>query len=103
MLPFVNMSPDKDNEYFSAGITEEILNALARTPGLRVAGRTSAFSFKGKNESVQRIGEALRVGLVLEGSVRRAGNQLRKTNPFMVDVLNDPRYAVLLKKFDLDK
>src|SRR5262245_45308841 len=79
VLPFVTISPDKDNEYFSDGITEEILNALARTPGLRVAARTSAFSFKGKNESVQRIGEALQVGVVLEGSVRRAGNQLRIT------------------------
>src|SRR5262245_5726501 len=79
VLPFVTISPDKDNEYFSDGITEEILNALARTPGLRVAARTSAFSFKGKNESVQRIGEALKVGVVLEGSVRRAGNQLRIT------------------------
>ncbi len=79
VLPFVNMSADKDNEYFSDGITEEILNALARTPGLRVAARTSAFSFKGKNETVQRIGEALKVGVILEGSVRRAGNQLRIT------------------------
>ena len=79
VLPFVNMSADKDNEYFSDGITEEILNGLARTPGLRVAARTSAFSFKGKNESVQRIGEALKVGMVLEGSVRRAGKQLRIT------------------------
>ncbi|MFO1460225.1 MAG: adenylate/guanylate cyclase domain-containing protein [Verrucomicrobiota bacterium] len=79
VLPFVNMSADKDNEYFTDGITEEILNALARTPGLRVAARTSAFSFKGKNESVQHIGETLKVGAVLEGSVRRAGNQLRIT------------------------
>jgi adenylate cyclase len=79
VLAFVNMSADKDNEYFSDGITEEILNALARTAGLRVAARTSAFSFKGKNETVQRIGEALKVGVVLEGSVQRAGNQLRIT------------------------
>ncbi|MBI3418170.1 MAG: tetratricopeptide repeat protein [Verrucomicrobia bacterium] len=79
VLAFVNMSADKDNEYFSDGIAEEILNALARTPGLRVAARTSAFTFKGKNESVQRIGEMLKVGVVLEGSVRRAGNQLRIT------------------------
>ena len=79
VLPFVNMSADKDNEYFSDGITEEILNALARTPGLRVAARTSAFAFKGGNESVQRIGELLKVGYVLEGSVRRAGSQLRIT------------------------
>ena len=79
VLPFVNMSADKDNEYFSDGITEEILNALARTPGLQVKARTSSFAFKGKNESIQRIGEALNVGVVLEGSVRRAGNQLRIT------------------------
>ena len=79
VLPFVNMSADKDNEYFSDGITEEILNALARTPGLRVAARTSAFSFKGKNETVQHIGEMLKVGVVLEGSVRREGKQLRIT------------------------
>jgi serine/threonine-protein kinase len=79
VLPFVNMSADKDNEYFSDGITEEILNALARTPGLRVAARTSAFLFKGKNETVQSIGQSLKVGVVLEGSVRRAGNQLRIT------------------------
>ena len=79
VLPFANMSAAKENEYFSDGITEEILNALARTPGLRVAARTSAFSFKGKNESVQRIGEALKVGVVLEGSVRREGKKLRIT------------------------
>jgi len=79
VLPFVNMSADKDNEYFSDGISEEILNALARTPGLKVVARTSAFSLKGKNESVQRIGEMLKVGVLLEGSVRRAGNQLRIT------------------------
>ena len=79
VLPFVNMSADKDNEYFSDGVSEEILNALARTPGLRVAARTSAFSFKGKNETVQRIGETLKVGVVLEGSVRREGKQLRIT------------------------
>jgi serine/threonine protein kinase/Flp pilus assembly protein TadD len=79
VLPFVNMSGNVENEYFSDGISEEILNALARTPGLRVAARTSAFFFKGKNEPVQKIGEALKVGVVLEGSVRRAGNQLRIT------------------------
>ena len=79
VLPFVNMSADKDNEYFSDGISEEILNALARTPGLKVVARTSAFSFKGRNETVQHIGDALKVGVILEGSVRRAGNQLRIT------------------------
>jgi serine/threonine protein kinase/tetratricopeptide (TPR) repeat protein len=79
VLPFRNIGADKENEYFSDGITEEILNALARTPGLRVAARTSAFAFKDRNESAQRIGEALKVGAVLEGSVRRAGDQLRIT------------------------
>ena len=79
VLPFVNMSGNAENEYFSDGITEEILNALARTPGLRVPARTSAFFFKGKNEPVQKIGEALKVAVVLEGSVRRAGDQLRIT------------------------
>jgi TolB-like protein/class 3 adenylate cyclase/Flp pilus assembly protein TadD len=79
VLPFVNMSADKDNEYFSDGVAEEILNALACTPGLRVAARTSAFSFKGRNESVQQIGTVLNVGYLLEGSVRRAGDRLRIT------------------------
>jgi len=75
--PFVNMSGDKENEYFSDGMTEEIINALANVEGLRVVARTSAFSFKGKNVDVRRIGEDLNVATVLEGSVRRQGNQLR--------------------------
>ena len=79
VLPFVNMSADKDNEYLSDGITEEILNALARVPGLRVPARTSSFVFKDKKEDVRKIGELLNVGTVLEGSVRKAGNQLRIT------------------------
>ena len=77
VLPFVNMSGDKENEYFSDGMTEEIINALANVEGLRVVARTSAFSFKGKNVDVRRIGEDLNVATVLEGSVRRQGNQLR--------------------------
>ncbi len=79
VLPFVNMSADKADEWISAGLTEELIMMLGRTPGLRVAARTSTFSFKGKNETGQRIGDALKVDVVLEGSVRRAGNQLRIT------------------------
>src|SRR4029453_4559129 len=79
VLPFTNMSGTPDDEYFSDGITEEIINALAQLPGLRVAARTSAFSFKGKNEDLRTVGEKLGVASVLEGSVRRAGNRLRIT------------------------
>ena len=79
MLPFVNMSSDKDNEYLSDGITEDILNALAKVPGLRVPARTSAFALKGKNEDIRKVGELLHVGTVLEGSVQRAGERLRIT------------------------
>jgi len=77
VLPFMNMSDDAENEYFSDGITEEIINALANVPGLRVAARTSAFSFKGENRDITEIGTQLRVTTVLEGSVRTAGQQVR--------------------------
>lgn len=77
VLPFANLTGDKENEYFSDGITEEIINALANVEGLRVVARTSAFSFKGKDVNVRKIGEELNVATVLEGSVRRDGNQLR--------------------------
>ena len=79
VLPFVNMSSDPEQEYFSDGISEEILNALAKIQELKVAGRTSSFSFKGKNEDLRLIGEALGVAHILEGSVRKSGNQLRIT------------------------
>jgi serine/threonine-protein kinase len=79
VLPFANMSGDPENEYFSDGISEEIINALTQLPGLRVAARTSAFSFKGKQQDLRAIGEQLGVGTVLEGSVRRAGGRLRIT------------------------
>jgi eukaryotic-like serine/threonine-protein kinase len=79
VLPFANMSTDRENEYFSDGIAEEIINALTQLPELRVAARTSAFSFKGKNEDLRAIGEALSVETVLEGSVRKAGNRVRVT------------------------
>ena len=79
VLPFVNMSADPENEYFSDGITEELLNALTKVDGLRVTSRTSSFAFKGKNEDVRQIGTQLNVSSVLEGSVRKAGNKVRIT------------------------
>jgi eukaryotic-like serine/threonine-protein kinase len=79
VLPFANMSGDKENEYFSDGLAEEIINALAQIPGLKVIARTSAFAFKGKNEDIRGIAEALGVTKVLEGSVRRAGDRIRIT------------------------
>ena len=77
VLPFVNMSPDPENEFFGDGMTEELINALTRVEGLQVASRTSAFACKGKNLDVQEIAYRLKVGAVLEGSVRRSGNRLR--------------------------
>ena len=79
VMPFANMSADRDNEYFSDGITEEILNALASIPTLKVASRTSAFALKGKPIGIAEIGKQLNVKTVLEGSVRRAGNRVRIT------------------------
>jgi TolB-like protein/tetratricopeptide (TPR) repeat protein len=79
VLPFADMSPQKDQEYFSDGIAEEILNALAHVEGLHVAGRTSSFSFKGKSDDVASIAQKLHVGAVLEGSVRKEGSRLRIT------------------------
>src|SRR5213596_3174479 len=81
VLPFVNMSADKHDEYLSDGMTEELINALARVPGLRVPGRTSCFAFKGKTEAdiFRKVGDQLHVNTVLEGSVRKAGEKLRVT------------------------
>jgi TolB-like protein/tetratricopeptide (TPR) repeat protein len=79
VLPFANLSADPAQEYFSDGLTEEILNQLAQIPALRLTGRTSSFSFKGKNEDLRVIGEKLGVAHLLEGSVRKDGNQLRVT------------------------
>ncbi|MEM8772653.1 MAG: tetratricopeptide repeat protein, partial [Pseudomonadota bacterium] len=79
VLPFADMSPGGDQEYFSDGVAEEILNALAGLEELRVAGRTSSFSFKGTNEDLRVIGERLNVAHVLEGSVRKQGDKLRVT------------------------
>jgi adenylate cyclase len=77
VLPFVNMSNDPDQEYFSDGISEEIINTLVQIPTLKVAGRTSAFSFKNKNEDLRSIGEKLNVNNILEGSVRKSGKNIR--------------------------
>src|SRR5207302_7427870 len=75
VLPFVNMSGDKEQEYFSDGLTEELLNSLARINELQVAARTSAFSFKGKDVDIGTIARRLNVASVLEGSVRRGGQK----------------------------
>jgi serine/threonine protein kinase/Tfp pilus assembly protein PilF len=77
VLPFANLSPDRENEYFADGMTEELINALTKIEGLRVPARTSSFAFKGQNLSARAIAESLRVGALLEGSVRKAGNRLR--------------------------
>jgi len=79
VLPFVNMSADPENEYFSDGITEELLNALTKVDGLQVTSRTSAFAFKGKHDDVREIAIKLNVDKILEGSVRKAGNRVRIT------------------------
>jgi TolB-like protein/Tfp pilus assembly protein PilF/predicted Ser/Thr protein kinase len=79
VLPFVNMSADPENEYFCDGLAEELLNALAKIDGLRVAARTSAFSFKGRETDVREIGRKLNVSSVLEGSVRKVGDRVRIT------------------------
>ena len=79
VLPFVNMSSDEEQEYFSDGLSEELLNLLAKIPELRVAARTSSFSFKGQNLEIPDIADRLKVAHILEGSVRKAGNQVRIT------------------------
>ena len=79
VLPFVNMSSDKEQEYFSDGLAEELLDLLAKTPGLHVIARTSSFSFKGKSEDIPTIAAKLKVANILEGSVRKSGTHLRVT------------------------
>lgn len=88
VLPFINMSGDPENEYFSDGISEEILNLLVKLPQLRVASRTSSFLFKGKEVSIPKVAEALGVNTILEGSVRRAGDHVRITAQ-LIDVETD--------------
>src|SRR6267378_6219767 len=79
VLPFANMSTDPENEYFCDGLAEELLNALAKIENLKVAARTSSFSFKARNANVDEIGRALHVNTIMEGSVRKSGNRLRIT------------------------
>ncbi len=79
VLPFVDMSPEQDQGYFSDGISEELLNVLAQVPALRVAGRTSSFAFKHQNKDLREIGDILDVAYIVEGSIRKAGNKVRIT------------------------
>ena len=79
VLPFVNMSSNVENEYFSDGITEEIINVLAKIDGIKVTSRTSSFYFKGKNRPITEIGKQLNVSTILEGSVRLSGKAIRIT------------------------
>ena len=79
VLPFANLSSDVENEHFADGLSEELLNVLAKIDGLQVAGRTSSFHFKGKNEDLRLIGEQLGVAHILEGSVRKSGDSVRIT------------------------
>ena len=79
VLPFLDLSPEKDQEYFSDGMAEEILNTLTKVEGLRVVARTSSFAFKGRNKDILTIGERLNVDYLLEGGVRKSGNTIRIT------------------------
>ena len=79
VLPFANMSRDPDDEYFSDGLAEELINLLAHVPDLKVTARTSSFAFRGREQDIRRIAESLGVGTILEGSVRRAGSRIRVT------------------------
>ncbi len=88
VLPFANLSPDPDNEYFSEGLADEIINALTRIPGLRVIARTSAFAFKGEKRDLRAIGERLHVQTVLDGSVRKSGNRVR-VSAQLIDVADE--------------
>ncbi len=97
VLPFANMSTDPENEYFSDGITEEIINALAQIDGLHVAARTSSFVFKGKTPDITDVGTKLRVATVLEGSVRKSGNRLRITAQ-LINVANG--YHLWSERYD---
>ncbi len=99
VLPFANLSAEKDNEYFSDGLTEDLINALAQVAGLRVVSRMSSFQFKGQSEDIRKVGRQLDVRTVLEGSVRRAGNRLRITAQ-LVDVAGG--CSLWSERFDRD-
>ncbi|NND35039.1 MAG: hypothetical protein HKN76_20805, partial [Saprospiraceae bacterium] len=97
VLPFANMSSDPEQEYFCEGLAEELLNILTQIKNLKVASRTSAFAFKGKNQDISLIGEKLRVRNVLEGSIRKVGSRIRLTAQ-LVDVTNG--YHLWSEKYD---
>ena len=97
VLPFVNRSPDPDNEYFSDGVTEELIDALAQVPGLKVAARTSSFRFKGQSPDVREVGEVLDVEAVLEGSVRKSGDRVRITAQL---IASDDGYHLWSETYD---
>ena len=99
VLPFVNMSNDKDNEYFSDGLTETLLHMLAQIPGLKVAARTSSFAFKGQNMDIREIADALQVAHILEGSVQQSGNRVRITAQL---IRASDGYHVWSENFDRD-
>ena len=99
VLPFVNMSSDKDQEYFSDGLTEELIDLLSQVPDLRVPARTSSFYFKGKSEDIATIAQKLRVAHVLEGSVRRSGQTMRVTAQL---IRADDGYHLWSKAYDRD-
>lgn len=97
VLPFANFSPDPENEYFSDGITEEIINSLVRVKGLQVASRTSVFAFKNTQKDIRQIGKELNVATILEGSVRQAGNRVRVTAQL---INTDDGFHVWSENFD---
>jgi len=97
VLPFTNMSADPENEYFTDGMAEEIINALSKIKSLSVASRTSSFAFKGKTEDIREIGKALEVSAVLEGSVRRMGNKIR-ISVQLISVVNG--YQLWSERYD---
>ncbi len=99
VLPFTDLSPKKDQEYFCDGLAEEIINALNKIKDLRVVARTSAFSFKGKELDISKVGKQLNVDTVLDGSVRKAGNRLRITAQ-LINIIGD--YHLWSEKYDRD-
>jgi serine/threonine-protein kinase len=99
VLPFTDLSPEKDQEYFCDGMTEELISVLAKVDELKVASRTSAFQFKGERQDIRQIGDKLKVGNVLEGSIRKAGNRVRITAQ-LINVQDG--YEIWSEKFDRD-
>ena len=99
VLPFVNRSKGGEHEYFSDGMTEEIINALSKVQGIRVTSRTSSFLFKGKELPLKQIGEQLGVSAILEGSVRLSAQKMR-ISAQLIDVAED--YPFWSEKFDRD-